>query len=348
MVVLRTTDAPRTPAPVRRLIDISRRLRPRDYTVASLLDEHTTLTTDQLTSILFTSATTCRHRLQALRMIGFVDRFLRNRPGAPNPVCWLPGPLSARYTALARGEVPPTARVLRERQDRIYASPKLDHLLASDQFFVTLLAHARHHPGTGLLRWWSERATAAAWGQRIHPDGHGVWSDGEHAVGFHLEMDRGTEFSGGHCPCWSPDLRVCAAQRLMVERYLSQQVWCKDDSGVSPVRVAGRLQTVVYEGRRRCSSGKWDGSSWATGWESLFGRSFLSPCIGCVATRSVLYRAWYPCRGAAWGRCGSPPRDGHRNRPMGFKERAACSCCGPLSLLSRKTLWGLSRGGKDV
>ncbi len=193
MVVLRTTDTPRTNSLSHTLIDLSYRLRPRDYTIASLLDEHTTLTTDQLTSILFTNPTTCRHRLHTLRKIAFVDRFIRNRPGAPNPICWVPGLLSARYTALANGDSPPTAKALRERQDRVYATPLLEHLLAANEFFVALLVHARQHPGTGLARWWSERTTAAVFRRRIHPDGHGVWLDGRASTGFHLELDRGTE-----------------------------------------------------------------------------------------------------------------------------------------------------------
>jgi hypothetical protein len=68
-----------------------------------------------------------------------VDRFIRNRPGAPNPICWVPGLLSARYMALARDEGPPTARALRERQDRVYATPQLEHLLATNQFFINLV-----------------------------------------------------------------------------------------------------------------------------------------------------------------------------------------------------------------
>jgi hypothetical protein len=176
------------------LIDVSHRLRPRDYAIACLLDEHTTLTTDQLTTILFTSAITCRHRLTTLRAFGFVDRFIRrNQPGIPNTVCWVPGPLSARLTALATGETPPTARALHERQDRVYANPALDHLLDTNEFFVRMLAHSRLQSGTALRRWWSERAAAGAFGQRIHPDGHGVWTDGDRETGFFVELDRGTE-----------------------------------------------------------------------------------------------------------------------------------------------------------
>jgi len=176
------------------LIDVSHRLRPRDYTIASLLHEHAMLTTEQLTAILFTNPITCRHRLTALRSFGFVDRFIRRTtPGAPTIVCWIPGALSARLTALATDENPPTARALRERQDRIYANPALDHLVDTNWFFIRLLAHARTHQDTSLLRWWSERTTAAAFGRRIHPDGHAVWADQNRQIGFFLELDRGTE-----------------------------------------------------------------------------------------------------------------------------------------------------------
>jgi hypothetical protein len=189
----------RTPDPVSRnststLIEMSHRLRPRDYTIAWLLHEHTALTTDQLTAILFTNPITCRHRLNTLRSFGFVDRFIRrNQPGAPNVVCWVPGPLAARLTALSSAENPPTARALRERQDRIYANPALEHLLATNGFFISLLAHTRTHKDSSLLRWWSERGSANRFGQRVHPDGHGVWAEEGRQVGFFLELDRGTE-----------------------------------------------------------------------------------------------------------------------------------------------------------
>jgi hypothetical protein len=210
-VMLRTTNTARINPTTTTLIDISHRLRPRDYTIAALLDEHTTLTTDQLTAILFSNPTTCRHRLHSLRKIGFVDRFIRNRPGAPNPICWVPGPLSARYTALARGDSPPTAKALREHQDRAYATPQLEHLLATNQFFINLLVHARHHPGTRLTRWWSARTTAASYGDRIKPDGHGVWAYGERNTGWFLELDRGTETLGRLVDKLGPYRRLLAA-----------------------------------------------------------------------------------------------------------------------------------------
>ena len=151
------------------------------------------LTTAQLALVFFDSPITCQHRLHTLRRLRFIDRFVRNRPGVPRPLCWVSGPLSARYVALAGEDVPPTLKALRERQDRIFSSPRLDHLLGINEFFIQLLVHARHHPQTRLARWWSERDTSAAYGRRIHPDGHGVWIAGGRSVGFFLEYDTGTE-----------------------------------------------------------------------------------------------------------------------------------------------------------
>lgn len=174
------------------LLEISRRLQPRDYAVAHLLDEHTTLTTSQIAATLFSNVITCQHRLQALRRLGFLDRFIRNHPRNPRPMCWVLGPLGARYVSMARGGNPPTPKAVRDRQDRIFASPALDHLIGVNDFFVRLLGTTRSD-GARLTRCWSERTTAAAYGRRIHPDGHGVWSATSGDTGFFLEYDTGTE-----------------------------------------------------------------------------------------------------------------------------------------------------------
>lgn len=178
------------------LMDLSHRLTPRDYTIAHLLSEHTTLTTTQLTAALFTNETTGRHRLLALRRLRFIDRFIRSTPLKSRPVCWVPGPLSARYVAMANGEQPPPARAVIDRAERASASPKLDHLLGVNDFFVKLLAGSRAGDGRRLLRWWSERTATPAYGRKIQPDGHGVWADGDRWVGFFLEYDTGTEGIG--------------------------------------------------------------------------------------------------------------------------------------------------------
>jgi hypothetical protein len=185
----RSSTSPASPF----LLAYTDRLQPRDYTLALLLDEHRVLTTSQTTAILFSSPRTCRNRLDALRRIGFIDRFTPHRPGTIAPAHWVAGILAARYAALHHDQRPPSAKVLRERQDTIVASPQLAHLVGVNQFFTDLLAHARAHPSSALLRWWSAARTTAAFGRRVRPDGHGVWSDHATMTGFWLEHDTGTE-----------------------------------------------------------------------------------------------------------------------------------------------------------
>jgi hypothetical protein len=179
------------------LLAISWRLEPRDYVLAHLLDQHRFLTTDQITTILFRSPRTCRNRLNTLRTIGFIDWFMPVHPRLGRlPVHWVPGRLSARYVALYHGKPAPSSRALREARDT-YASAatRIGHLVHSDgvnQFFIDLLAHSRSQPQARLTRWWSAARTYATVDHNTRPDGHGVWSDGDHEVAFFLEHDTGT------------------------------------------------------------------------------------------------------------------------------------------------------------
>ncbi|GAA0475682.1 hypothetical protein Aca07nite_84650 [Actinoplanes capillaceus] len=182
---------PSSPAPS--LASISPRLEPRDYVLAHLLHQHRTLTTEQITAMLFTSPRTCRNRLNVLRRLGWIDWFQPIQPGARLPVHWITGPLSARYVALATGGRPPTAKALRETQDRIVAATShLAHTVGTNQFFVDLIAASRTNSGR-LTRWWAGPAIAGATGRRVHPDGHGVWQEPDATVAWLLEFDTGTE-----------------------------------------------------------------------------------------------------------------------------------------------------------
>lgn len=175
---------------------ISWRLESRDYVLAHLLDEHRTLTTDQIAAVLFSSPRTCRNRLDTLRGMGFVDWFIPVRHGVRLPAHWVPGLLSARYVALCRGERPPTPSAVRQLQDRMVASAHLAHADGTNQFGVDLLGHARGRPECDLVRWWSGSRIAAACGRRVHPDAHGVWRVDGHDNGWYLEWDSGSESLG--------------------------------------------------------------------------------------------------------------------------------------------------------
>lgn len=172
---------------------MSWRLEARDLVIADLLHEHRTLTTTQISAMLFGSVRTCRNRLGVLRRLGFVDWFIPVRRGRRLPTHWVPGPLAARYVALRDGARPPTPKAVRESQDRVVATSHLAHIDATNQFFVDLIVRSRHDHDARLARWWSGPRTAAALGRRVHPDGHGVWRDAGREVAFFLETDLGNE-----------------------------------------------------------------------------------------------------------------------------------------------------------
>jgi Replication-relaxation len=170
------------------------RLTERDLLLADWLDQHGVLTTAQISAALFGHRNTANHRLLRLREIGLIDRFRRPLPGGGTTAWhWVLGPLGAQLVAAARGQAPPTRRQLTDRQLQLASSPQLAHRLGINSFFIRLYAHARGHPHTALLRWWSERDTARRYTDRIHPDGHGLWQHGATITGFFLEHDTGTE-----------------------------------------------------------------------------------------------------------------------------------------------------------
>jgi hypothetical protein len=172
-------------------------LTSRDLTITDWLDQHGVLTTSQITTAFFTNITTASHRLAKLRALGVIDRFHHPHPGGGfGPWHWVLGPLGAALAAAARDTTPPTPRQLAQRHARLANSSQLRHRLGANQFFIDLHAHARQHPATRLVRWWSERDTGRRYSQRIQPDGHALWRDGDTITGLFLEYDNGTEDLG--------------------------------------------------------------------------------------------------------------------------------------------------------
>ena len=180
--------------PATGILPVQARLTSRDRTIIDWLDRHGVLTTAQITAALFGSPITATHRLAKLRAMGVIDRFHRPFPtGGFGPWHWVIGPLGARIAAAARDTKPPTPAAVRARHDRLTDSAKLPHLLGTNQFFIDLHVHALRHPGTRLVRWWSERETAARYHGRVHPDGHALWAEHDTIIGLFLEFDRGGE-----------------------------------------------------------------------------------------------------------------------------------------------------------
>jgi hypothetical protein len=182
-----------TTTAARQLLAIYPRVTDRDRWLLAHLHVHRVLTTDQIHRLAFTAVRTCQIRLAQLRDLGLLERFRFAQPGGGSqPWHWTLGLAGARFQAAATNQPPPTERAWREQILRLSASQHLPHQVLVNEFFVRLHHHTRHHPNTALQRWWSEHETAARF-LGIHPDGHGIWSDGNRAAGFHLECDRGTE-----------------------------------------------------------------------------------------------------------------------------------------------------------
>jgi hypothetical protein len=182
------------------LLPVLAQLTDRDRHLLELLHDHKVLTTEQIATALFPNLDTAQHRLVRLYRLGVTERFRWLREGGGS-YSWryTIGPLGAAYVAALRGLDPPRRGNLIARRQRLATSPTLHHTIGANQFGVDLLSHARTHPGTKLVRWWSAQQTCAPWAfgfevrARLFPDGHGIWTERDHTVGWFLEYDTGTE-----------------------------------------------------------------------------------------------------------------------------------------------------------
>jgi Replication-relaxation len=194
----RVPPAPDKPGP----FDPLRRLTSRDRLLLSWLAEHYLLSSTQVARALFGAPRTARMRLTVLTRLGFLTAIPYGRDdGAPLPYLYTLGPRGLDLHPRAYsdpdnlGLKAPRSSI--ERARRIVGSPRQQHFLGVNQFFVDLHAHTRSHPHTRLARWWSEGHATRHYGYAdIRPDGHGIWQTGASnpgTVGFFLELDRNTE-----------------------------------------------------------------------------------------------------------------------------------------------------------
>ncbi|GLY20035.1 hypothetical protein Kisp01_70490 [Kineosporia sp. NBRC 101677] len=168
------------------------RLSARDHVLMQLLHEHTTLTSPQITALLFASPDSARGRLARLRRQGWVTNFHTQRAGRRLPEHWVLDQWGSRWAAFAAEEGEPTPRAVRTRNEKAAASSQLEHTDGIHDFFVALIAATRaispHQPDMAaasgptqaagaarVARWWSAARTAREVGAHVHPDGHGVW-----------------------------------------------------------------------------------------------------------------------------------------------------------------------------
>ena len=181
------------PRTITNLFEIYPHITDRDRRLMALLHEHQVLTTGQIHRLEFQALRTCQIRLAELRTLGLLDRFrFAHAGGGSDPWHWTLGHNGWQFQAATCGENLPTLRAIRERITRLSASPTLTHLVATNELFIRLAAHARGDPSVALTRWWSERTSTARF-LGIRPDGHGLWSTTADTVGFFVESDQGTE-----------------------------------------------------------------------------------------------------------------------------------------------------------
>ncbi|MBM0225838.1 MULTISPECIES: replication-relaxation family protein [Micromonospora] len=156
----------RTPSSKSQRLSQLRRLTLRDRELLAWLAEHYVLSTAQITQALFPSQRSARLRLATLHRIDAVHRFVDVTTGDSQHLYTL-GPFGmlvhpTTYTDPQRADArPPRSSI--ERTERIIGSPRLRHLLGTNQLFVDLHAYTRPDPHARLLRWWSEQHTAAAY-----------------------------------------------------------------------------------------------------------------------------------------------------------------------------------------
>ncbi|MBF9134714.1 replication-relaxation family protein [Plantactinospora sp. S1510] len=175
------------------------RIVPRDHALLGLLAEHYLLSTDQITSVFFDARRTAQRRLTILHRLDVLHRFGRSGDaGRYGSLLYTLGPIGLQlHPTVYHDPAGTSGKPLRssvERAKRIAASGQVNHLLGVNQFFTDLLATARHDDGLRLSRWWSEQHATTVYAQSgIRPDGHGVWTVGDHSTGFFLEHDNDTE-----------------------------------------------------------------------------------------------------------------------------------------------------------
>lgn len=184
----RTTD--------RLIFDVASSLTDRDRHILRLIRWHRVLTTSQVQMMFFSDRNTTQHRMTRLYQLRLVERFRPPHGGREAEYHYVLDRLGAFVVAVMA--VPDLDREVkvRWRTDQALAiatSQRLAHTVGTNDFFVRLVAAGRHNPDAELVTWWGERYCKANLGEVVRPDGVGVWREGEAAVTFCLEYDRGTE-----------------------------------------------------------------------------------------------------------------------------------------------------------
>jgi len=190
------------------VLRIQTHLTDRDHTLLGWLADHGLLTSFQIAHALYPSIDFAQKRLRKLVNLRVLARFRPQKPdGGSYPYHYVLDQLGVDLVAAQRGEDIPRRDHARRRRWHLTQRANLPHLLATNQFFIDLVGHARTHPDCRLDRWWPASrcqrtgafATADAdvnalvYTPRIRPDGHGIWTENGASVPFFAEIDLSTE-----------------------------------------------------------------------------------------------------------------------------------------------------------
>src|SRR5436305_2248277 len=138
------------------LLRVQSQLTDRDHTLLAWLADHGVLTSFQIAQALFPTLDYAQERLRTLTRLGVVDRFRPNKPdGGSYPYHYVLAQLGVEVVAAQRGEDLPRRDQAKRRRWHLTNRANLPHLLGTNGFFTALAGHARTHPDTALLRWWS-------------------------------------------------------------------------------------------------------------------------------------------------------------------------------------------------
>jgi hypothetical protein len=171
------------------------RLTHRDRHLCRLLLEHRVLTSHQLTQLAFGHLDTAEDRLRTLTHLGVLDRFRPRRETGSAPYHYVLGPLGAATLAAEQHVTVAELGYRRATALAVAHYQQLPEIVAVNGFFTALTAFARHHPGTELARWLSQRQCHDLWGRLVRPHGFGRWRDHDTVLEFFLEHRHEERFS---------------------------------------------------------------------------------------------------------------------------------------------------------
>lgn len=165
----------------------------RDRKICLDLYEHKVLTTHQVVDLYFDSQRVAERRLLKLFQYGVVLRFRPVLEQGSSPHHFVLGDLGANVVAAELGVEVKVLKLAKDRLVRLAYSPRLAHLVASNDFFSRLVRACRNTDDARVTHWWGEDRARRRWGQFVRPDALGQIQYAGRKQSFFLELDLGTE-----------------------------------------------------------------------------------------------------------------------------------------------------------